>query len=238
MIIKAKHHFLLDPFFRFYVIRKMKKMFHSVKITGEFNDQNKPVLLIGNHISWWDGIWALNFNQQIIQRKFHFMMLEEQLRKNWFFKYTGGFSIQKKSKSIVETLSYTAELLSHPQNLVLLFPTGKIQSMHKDQFFEKGTEKILQKLQDSVHVIFMVNVIDYFSHPNHHFLLFTKNIKEPTPHWKYRKNSTDFTCKILTCINKRNNNDLYGRIYTDFYRIAIAGGNSKPAFSAILIPLH
>ena len=175
MILKAKHNFLLDPFFRFYVIRKMKKIFHIVKITGEFNDHNKPVLLIGNHISWWDGIWALNFAQRILHRKFHFMMLEEQLRKNWFFKYTGGFSIQKKSKSIIETLSYTVELLSNPKNVVLLFPTGKIQSMHKNQFvFEKGTEKILQKLNDPVHVIFMVNIIDYFSHSRPSLFTFYK----------------------------------------------------------------
>lgn len=164
MIIKAKHHFLLDPFFRTYVIWKMKRMFHFVELKGELKEKGKPVLLIGNHVSWWDGIWALNLNQTFFHRKYYFMMLEEQLRKNWFFKYTGGFSIHKKSKSILETFNYTAELLANPKNLVLLFPTGKIQSMYKNDFiFEKGVEKILQKVKNEIQIIFMVNLVDYFS---------------------------------------------------------------------------
>ena len=163
-MIKAKHHFLLDPFFRFYVIRKMNRMFQSVELLGDVANKEQPVLLIGNHVSWWDGIWALNLNQQVFHRKYYFMMLEEQLRKNWFFEYTGGFSIQKKSKSIIETFDYTAELLENKKNLVLLFPTGKIQSIHKNEFiFEKGVEKILQKVKNEVQVVFMINMVDYFS---------------------------------------------------------------------------
>lgn len=94
------------------------------------------------------------------------MMLEEQLRKNWFFQYTGGFSVRKKSKSVIETINYTSELLTEKENVVLLFPTGKIQSMHKHEFaFEKGVEKILKKLESEIHIIFLVNLTDYFSNP-------------------------------------------------------------------------
>lgn len=139
-------------------------MFHSIEFTGKFEEKGKAVLLVGNHVSWWDGIWALHLNQQFFYRKYYFMMLEEQLRENWFFQYTGGFSIQKKSKSILETFNYTAELLENPKNLVLLFPTGKIQSVHKNKFvFEKGMEKILQKVKNRIQVIYMVNLVDYFS---------------------------------------------------------------------------
>jgi 1-acyl-sn-glycerol-3-phosphate acyltransferase len=142
----------------------MKHSFHSFKIETQVEDKNLPILLICNHMSWWDGIWTLHLNQQLYHRKYHFMMLEEQLRKNWFFKYTGGFSISKNSKSIVETLNYTAELLSNKQNMVLLFPQGEIGSMHDTNFiFEKGVEKILQRTKNPVQVIFVANVIDYHS---------------------------------------------------------------------------
>ncbi len=142
----------------------MKQMFYSIEFTGEIQDRKKPVLLIGNHISWWDGIWALYFNQQHLQRIFYFMMQDDQLRKNWFFQYTGGFSIQKKSKSILETINYSAELLSNSKNMVLIFPSGKIQSMYNSEFiFEKGVEKILQKVKNEVQIIFIVNLVDYFT---------------------------------------------------------------------------
>ena len=72
-------------------------------------------------------------------------MLEEQLKKNWFFQYTGGYSIKKSTRSVVESLNYTAELLENNKNLVLMFPQGKIQSMHRSEFvFEKGIERILK----------------------------------------------------------------------------------------------
>ena len=86
------------------------------------------------------------------------------LQKNWFFKYTGGFSISKNSKSVIETLNYSAELLSDKNNMVLMFPQGEIVSMHKANFeFEKGVEKILQRTKNEVQVLFVANIIDYLS---------------------------------------------------------------------------
>lgn len=142
----------------------MKRTFHTFIIETKVEDKNLPILLICNHTSWWDGIWTLHLNQQLYRRKYHFMMLEDQLQKNWFFKYTGGFSVSKNSKSIVETLNYTAEVLSDKKNMVLLFPQGKIESMHNSGFiFEKGVEKILQRTKNTVQVIFVANLIDYHS---------------------------------------------------------------------------
>ena len=92
------------------------------------------------------------------------MMLEEKLRKHWYFNYTGGFSVNKSSRSAVETIQYSAELLSHPNNLVLMFPQGKVESIHKHSFtFEKGVEKILERTnRDNVQIVFLVNSIDDF----------------------------------------------------------------------------
>ncbi|WP_347838213.1 lysophospholipid acyltransferase family protein [uncultured Draconibacterium sp.] len=164
MIIKAKHHFFLDPFFRYYVLWKMKRSFQSFSVVGKVHDNGLPVLLICNHISWWDGIWTLYTNQQLFKRKYHFMMLEEELRKNWFFQYTGGFSVKKQSRTIIETLDYTAELLGNTNNLVLMFPQGKINSMHKNNFvFEKGIQKILERTKNEIQIIFQANFVDYLS---------------------------------------------------------------------------
>ncbi|WP_297097275.1 1-acyl-sn-glycerol-3-phosphate acyltransferase [uncultured Draconibacterium sp.] len=164
MIIKAKHNFVLDPFFRYYVLWKMKRHFQSFTINGVVQDKSLPILLICNHVSWWDGIWTLYVNQQLFKRKYHFMMLEEELRKNWFFQYTGGFSIKKQSKSVFETFNYTAELLSDERNMVLLFPQGNIKSIYQNKFvFEKGIEKILQRTKNDIQIIFQANLIDYFA---------------------------------------------------------------------------
>ncbi|GAB1452226.1 hypothetical protein MASR2M47_22820 [Draconibacterium sp.] len=142
----------------------MKRSFQSFIIEQKVEDKKLPILLICNHISWWDGLWTLHINQQLFHRKYHFMMLEEQLQKNWFFKYTGGFSIRKNSKSVVESLNYTAELLNDNKNMVLIFPQGEIGSMHDTNFvFEKGISKILQRTKNEIQIIFVANFVDYHS---------------------------------------------------------------------------
>jgi 1-acyl-sn-glycerol-3-phosphate acyltransferase len=142
----------------------MNRSFHAVKISGNIEDRGLPVLMVCNHMSWWDGIWALHINQVLFGRKYFFMMLEEQLRKNWFLNYTGGYSIAKNSRGILESIGYTVELLQSSKNAVLLFPQGEIRSMHNRNFvFEKGIVRILRQTGNEVQVVFIANIIDYHS---------------------------------------------------------------------------
>ena len=92
------------------------------------------------------------------------MMLEEQLLKFSFFNKTGGYSIRKKSREAIESINYTAELLRDGGNMVLLFPQGKIESIYKTSFdFEGGIGRIIEKTGCAIHILFMANLIDYFS---------------------------------------------------------------------------
>jgi len=166
LITKANHNPIIFNFFKWYTNWKIKKYFHQVKIIGEFQEKNKSILLVSNHNSWWDGFWTLYLNMKIFKHQFFFMMLEKQLKKFWYFNYCGGFSVNKNSSTLIESLQYSAELLSNSQNLVLLFPQGKIESMHQQEIkFEKGLEWILKKTGSSVQIIFLANLIDYFSMP-------------------------------------------------------------------------
>jgi 1-acyl-sn-glycerol-3-phosphate acyltransferase len=156
----------------------MKGNFKPIKIINDIDEKNLPVLLVTNHNSWWDGFWVQYINIQIFKRKFHFMMIEEQLRKFWFFNYTGGFSVRKNSKSIIETLDYTRQLLTNKNNLVLMYPQGEIQSMHEPVFkFERGLEHILKKMENPVQVVFMVSLVDYFSNPKPGLFLYLTEYK-------------------------------------------------------------
>lgn len=164
MIVKSKHHFIVYPYFRFYTIVKIWMNFHRVVISGEFNDKKLPLLIISNHMSWWDGIWVMYLNIKHFKRKFHFMMLEEQIGKFPILNKVGGYSVRKKSRTIIETLNYTNELLSDKNNLVLLFPQGEIQSVYTQKIkFGKGLERILKDNSGKVQVLFLANLIDYFS---------------------------------------------------------------------------
>ena len=164
MVLKARHHFFIYPFFRFYAGWIIRRHFGRIDIENEFADQNLPILLLVNHFSWWDGFFAMYLNVNLLKRKFHFMMLEEQLKKFSFFNLTGGYSIRKNSKSAVESINYTIELLQDKQNMVLLFPQGKIESVYTADFhFESGIGRIIEKTDGKIQIVFMANLIDYFS---------------------------------------------------------------------------
>lgn len=141
-----------------------RKDFQEVIIHSGVTDRQLPILMLGNHISWWDGFIAQYLNIEFFNRKLHIMMLEEQLEKRMFLNKTGAYSIKKGDRSAVESLNYTAELLKDPGNLLILFPQGKIHSMHDTPVtFEKGWFRIFRQLQDPVQVIFFITLIDYFS---------------------------------------------------------------------------
>jgi hypothetical protein len=165
MILRARHHFFIYPFFRFFSRWIIKSHFRPVEFVGSFCDMKQAVLLVGNHVSWWDGFWALYLNSNVFRRKFHVMMLEQQLRKYWYFNYAGGFSINPHARSILESLQYGNSILRNADNLLLIFPQGRIQSVYKQQFsFQRGIEKMLEGInREHIQVIFMANMIDYFS---------------------------------------------------------------------------
>ena len=103
------------------------------------------------------------------------MMLEEQLKKHMFFNKAGGYSVKKGSKSILETIDYTASLLADLKNMVLVFPQGKIESLYTQTIrFETGIEHIIKRLTSDIQIIFLVNLIDYFSHPKPGLYMFIK----------------------------------------------------------------
>ena len=48
--------------------------------------------------------------------------------------------------------------------MVLIFPQGEIQSQHNQHFqFEKGLERILNEKADKIQIMFLANLVDYFS---------------------------------------------------------------------------
>ncbi|MBN2639697.1 MAG: lysophospholipid acyltransferase family protein [Bacteroidales bacterium] len=179
--MKAKHHFIIYPFFKRYALHIVKRHFGRVQIHATLESEDYPVLLIANHISWWDGFWLMVLNLKVLHKKFHFMMLEEQLRKHWYFNYAGGFSVSKNSRSIVESLDYASGLLKNKDNLVIVFPQGRINSLYNQHFsFEKGIERIVSKNHGKLKVIMVANLVDYFSSAKPLLSIYAKEMNDIT----------------------------------------------------------
>lgn len=161
-LLKAKHNFFIYPFFQFYTKRMIRKKFHSVIIEKNDIDLSKPILLISNHISWWDGFWAMYINLTLFKKKFYFMMHEQQLLEYKFFNQTGGFSINYQYRHIIDSINYSSSILENKNNLLVIYPQGEINSIYQSEFvFKRGIEKIIN--QKDISLVFSANLIDYFS---------------------------------------------------------------------------
>ncbi len=103
-----------------------------------------PIIICANHSSWWDGYVAA-----LVERHLgldaYLMMEEPQLRRYFFFRWAGCFSVDRhNARSAIKTIQYAASLLKgHPGRFVWLFPQGKIvPNDHRPLIFFSGAAHI------------------------------------------------------------------------------------------------
>ena len=197
-MLKSRHHFIVYPFFQHYTRYLLRTRYHTVSIENHFADNGNAVLLIGNHVGWWDGFWAMYLNLKVLKRKFHFMMLEEQLLRYRFFNYTGAFSVNKGSRSVVESIRYASDLLNDSKNMLLMYPQGRLHSMYEHHFsFEQGINRILKNREGKVQVVFSANLVDCFTEPKPSLSIYTENYEGAFTREGLEKAYNEFYMKCL-----------------------------------------
>ena len=122
-------------------------------------------MLLANHFSWWDGFLMFQLNNLVFKRNFHVLVADEDYRNKWYLKYLGAFAANNKGKDVLDTLTYAGKLLDEPENLVLLFPQGKLYSNHvRSVAFEKGMMQLLNATKKKFQIVFSVTLTDFFEH--------------------------------------------------------------------------
>jgi 1-acyl-sn-glycerol-3-phosphate acyltransferase len=183
-MIKARHHWFFKPFFDRYITWLMKHDFHYVEVEGSWTDEPGASLIVGNHISWWDGFWALYLNNQFLHKKIHVMMLEEQLLNNRILNTIGAFSISPGHRSVMESLHYASDVLNQNGNALVMYPQGEIKSQFAHEVpFQKGIEWVMKR-SGITKVYFYVALTDYYSSrkPTLTFYLMEEHFSNPTAH--------------------------------------------------------
>ncbi|MFO7575569.1 MAG: lysophospholipid acyltransferase family protein [Bacteroidales bacterium] len=164
-MIEANHRRFFVWFIKVYTSVNLRLSFRKVVVEGDtVVPADKPLLLIGNHFSWWDGFFAYYLNDILWRRKFHVMMLEEQLQTRLFLNKVGAYSVRRGSRSVIDSLNYTSRLLKTPGNLVVIYPQGEISSLYTYPVrFERGIDRIIRSAGPGITVLFYVALVDWFS---------------------------------------------------------------------------
>lgn len=161
-MIKPKKNLLITGFFNCYINWIIKRHFHRIHYNPVDVAPGKAILLLANHFSWWDGFLLYHLNKIYFHKKFHIMILDETAKTQWFMKYLGAFSIKKGSRAMIRSLEYAGDLLRDPENLVLIFPQGKLYSNFTNYInFEKGLRVILKQAGTAFQTIFSAAFIEH-----------------------------------------------------------------------------
>lgn len=164
-MLKANHTKWAEFIFDLYIFRLLKKNFLSIHLIGETPkfEYKYPIVLAPNHSTWWDGFFVYMLNKLYFQKKFHIMVLEEQLKKYKFFLKLGAYSIdQKNPKKIIESLNYTNDLLNNPDVMTTIFPQGELlPNFTRPLKFNKGIERVAKNHMDKLNIVPLAMKIHY-----------------------------------------------------------------------------
>ncbi len=147
------------------LLRTSFSSFYSTASVPEI-DPASGLLILPNHFSWWDGFFMYHLLFPMSNRKVHLMMLERQLRRYWYFRHIGAFSINPgAAASVIESLEYTAGILNDSSRLAIIYPQGEIQSQFSRSIkLYPGFASALKKTEKPVTVLPVFFAVDWFEH--------------------------------------------------------------------------
>ncbi len=162
MIRATENEWIKRAFYWFESKIVFPRKFNKINVQKIEIRRDHSVLLLQNHFSWWDGFFGSYLAYMVLHKSYHVMVQEDQLRKHWYFRYKGAFSIRKKSRDIIESINYAAEQLNDPKNMVMIFPQGRLQSMHTDDIkIENGVYKLIKSVHGPCQIIYCAAVVDF-----------------------------------------------------------------------------
>jgi len=144
----GRHAAWAEMLFRLYIERLTARSFRSLRLIGEpyAASPGLPILLVGNHSTWWDGFFIYLLNRRLFGRTLYVMMLEDQLGRFPFFGLVGAFGIPRgHPRGVMESLAYSASLLADPATMLCMFPQGELTPYRRRPLgFQRGIERILR----------------------------------------------------------------------------------------------
>jgi 1-acyl-sn-glycerol-3-phosphate acyltransferase len=152
-MLEANKNLWVENAFGIYNKNLLRRRFNSLRVSGLASlTESKPSIFFANHSSWWDGLVAFQISQSIKADSF-IMMEEKQLKKLFFFRKLGAFSVVRENpREAVKSLNYAINLLKENRTRTLwIFPQGKILPNDARPIrFYNGISRIIGNLENCV----------------------------------------------------------------------------------------
>lgn len=84
-----------------------------------------PVIVVSNHCSWWDPVWAIVLSNRVLRLDAYALMDARNLRRLPFFARVGAFGVDlDQPRDGARAVRYARRLLDRPGRAVFVFPQG------------------------------------------------------------------------------------------------------------------
>jgi 1-acyl-sn-glycerol-3-phosphate acyltransferase len=111
---------------------------------------DQPLLLVSNHVSWWDGFLLRRLQVALLPRgSFHVVMLERELKQRPLLRLLGGVGLSPGSATSLRKLlrELAAARRDQADRVVLFFPQGRIWPSHRRPLgFQEGVRLVARSL--------------------------------------------------------------------------------------------
>ena len=138
--------------FELFFLPWMRRRLRAVRIAGipESLPVARPIVLVANHVSWWDGFILREVHRAIRPTApFFTLMSKEELDRIPFLRQLGVLEIDRNSpSSIARAIRFLeARVTRCPDTVVAYFPQGRIWPTHRRPLgFKRGVELVLRRL--------------------------------------------------------------------------------------------
>jgi 1-acyl-sn-glycerol-3-phosphate acyltransferase len=128
----------------------------AVRITGlpPELESGRPLLLIANHVSWWDGFLLHEVHRALRPRApLHTVMLESELHQHRLLRSLGAVGLHPESAASVARCIRTLKgrVERRPDSIVAFFPQGRIRPAgNRPLGFRRGIELFARNLPGTV----------------------------------------------------------------------------------------
>jgi 1-acyl-sn-glycerol-3-phosphate acyltransferase len=121
--------------FSIYLHWYVKRHFHALRVAnaGRIPRGAQPLILFGNHASWWDPLTAMILGQEILPEREHYAPMDETaLTHNSIFRPMGFFPVDNASaRGAGQLLRAGHQILARPGSVLWITPESQFQDVRK-----------------------------------------------------------------------------------------------------------
>jgi 1-acyl-sn-glycerol-3-phosphate acyltransferase len=137
--------------FSFYLRWYLRRHFHSVRVAnaGRIPPRAQPLILFGNHASWWDPLAAILLAQTILPARQHYAPMDAAALAHYgIFRPMGFFPVDNHSaRGVAQLLRAGEQVLSRLGSVLWITPEGQFQDVRQRPIvFRPGMGALISRM--------------------------------------------------------------------------------------------